>query len=349
MRVISLLTQTFVIAIISFAAVLYLAYSIAVRFADSPIGVAERTDVFIIPAGATTADIGRSLQDQGFIRSDVLFRLLVDRRGLDGKLRQGSYLLRRDMSLEEILQNFSSGTVVEQTVTFPEGWRIEEMAARLGEQTHIDPAEFLRLVRSDGAAFAAEFAFLREPAAPPSLEGYLFPDTYRISEQTTARDLVVRMLRRFDEVIDQTLRTAGARYGITLHEALTLASIIEREAVLDEERALISGVLHNRLDQNIPLQVDATVQYAIGQTTTGGRWWKPDITRDDLRFASPYNTYTVMGIPPGPIASPGLKSIEAAVGPARTTFLFYVARGDGSHAFSETLEEHERNIQLYLR
>ena len=342
MRSISLLIQVFAIAIISVAAVLYLAYSISVRFADSPVGVAERTEVFTIPSGATTADIGRSLQDDGFIRSDVLFRLLVDRRGLDGRLRQGSYLLRRDMALDEILNAFSSGAVVEQTVTFPEGWRIEEMAKRVGEQTTIDADEFVRLAYSGAAEFSDQFPFLSGPAQPLSLEGYLFPDTYRIGAETTARDLVVRMLRRFDEVVDETLRAAGERYGITLHEALTLASIIEREALLDEERPLIAGVLHNRLNREIPLQIDATVQYAIGRTTVGGRWWKPDITRDDLRIESPYNTYTVMGIPPGPIANPGLKSIT-------TTFIFYVARGDGSHAFSETLDEHERNIQLYLR
>ncbi len=347
MRSVGLLTQAFVIGLISLGAVLYLAFSVASRFADAPVPRAAHTVVFTVPTGASTADIGLGLQAEGLIRSDVLFRLLVDRRDLHGKLRQGRYLLREDMLLEEILDTLVHGTVVEQTVTFPEGWRLEQMADRLADQTTIDPADFARL--ANASAWQSEFELLGGLPPGTSLEGYLFPDTYRLTAATTAEDLIRRMLRRFDDVVGDDLRNAAAVSGLTLHEAVTLASIIEREAALDEERALISGVFHNRLARGIPLQADPTAQYAIGQTTPGGRWWKPDITDDDLRVPSPYNTYLHQGLPPGPIAGPGLPSIQAAVNPASTTYLFFVAAGDLSHAFSETSEEHDRNIRLYQR
>ena len=348
-RVVGLLTQTFVIGLITLAGVLYLSYSVAARFAASPAEVALQTLVFSIPVGATTADIGRDLQAAGLIRSDLLFRLLVDRRGLDGKLRQGQYLLREDMVLEDILTALESGAVAEQTITFPEGWRVEEMAERLGAQTHIRPDAFLAATHAQARTLSAEFPALRSVPGDQSLEGYLFPDTYQIAPSTTAADLVRRMLRRFDEVVGDDIRAAAAARGMTLHQAITLATIIEREAVLDEERPLISGVFHNRLDRGIPLQADPTAQYAIGQTAPGGRWWKPDLTVEDLRVPSPYNTYVTTGLPPGPIANPGLKSIQAAVNPATTDYLFFVARGDGAHAFAETAEEHARNVRSYLR
>ncbi len=348
MRSVGLLAQAFVIALISLGAVLYLAFSIASRFADAPAPRAASTVVFTIPTGASAADIGLGLQAEGLIRSDVLFRLLVDRRGLDGQLRQGRYLLREDMPLERVLDALVHGAVVDQTVTFPEGWRLEEMADRLADQTAIDPAEFAR-VSGGAGGWQGEFAFLRGLAPGTSLEGYLFPDTYQLAADATAEDLIRRMLRRFDDVVSDDLRSAAAASGLTLHEAITLASIIEREAALDAERALISGVFHNRLARGIPLQADPTAQYAIGQTTPRGRWWKPDITEDDLRVPSPYNTYLHQGLPPGPIAAPGLSSIQAAANPARTTYLFFVARGDLSHAFAETSAEHDRNIRLYQR
>ncbi len=342
-------TQALVIGLVSLAGALFLAYSVAFRFADSPTPVAERTVPFTIPSGATTADVARSLREAGLIRSDVLFQLLVERRGLEGQLRQGTFLIRSDMSLDEIVRTLSVSTVVDQTVTFPEGWRLEEMAERLAEQTNVDDAEFLRLARSGAPEFAGSFDFLASLPDGQSLEGYLFPDTYNVDATTTPSNLIRRMLQRFGEIVNDRTRAAAAAVGLSVHELLVLASIIEREAVLDEERPLIAGVFHNRLTRGIPLQADPTVQYVVGRTETGGRWWKPDITNEDLRTPSPYNTYVTTGLPPGPIAAPGRMSIEAAANPEATTHLFFVARGDGSHAFSETLEEHTRNIQRYLR
>lgn len=346
---VSAITQALVLIFISLVGVLFLGYSALARFADSPAETAARTVPFTIPVGATTSNVAQSLHEAGLIRSEVLFEVLVARRGMDGQLRQGTFLLRSDMTLDEIIRVFSSTQAVQQTVTFPEGWRIEEMADRLSVQSDIDESEFLRIARDRAAMFAGEFTFLADLPEDQTLEGYLFPDTYRIDAATTAEDLIRRMLQRFGQVFDVSLLAAADGMGMSVHEVVTLASIVEREAVLDEERSLIAGVFHNRLASDIPLQADPTVQYVIGRTESGGRWWKPDITRDDFRTQSPYNTYVVDGLPPGPIAAPGLKSIQAVVKPDETPYLFFVARGDGSHAFAETNKEHELNMDKYLR
>lgn len=347
MRAIALLIQAFVVVLLTIGAVAFLGFTVASRFADSPAPVAAQTVLFTIPPGATTSDIGRALQRDGLIRSDLLFRLLVDRRGLDGRLRQGVYLLRQDMSLDEVLTVLESEQVAEQTVTFPEGFRIEEMADRLNEQTHIAGDEFLRIARDEIGALADEFPFLRGIPPGVSLEGYLFPDTYQINAGTTAGDLIRAMLRRFDDIVTADMRASAAARGWDLHALITVASVVEREARIDEEYALVAGVFANRLATGIPLQADPTVQYAIGRTDGGRGWWKPDLTTADFRVDSPYNTYMHAGLMPGPIASPGLKSIAAAADPADTPYIFFVAKGDGSHAFSITLEEHERNIAQY--
>ena len=347
MRAIGLLIQAFVIVLLTVGAVAYLGFTVVSRFADSPAPVAAETVLFTIPPGATTSDIGRALQRDGLIRSDLLFRLLVDRRGLDGRLRQGAYLLRQDMSLDEILATFEAGQAVEQTVTFPEGFRIEEMAERLDEQTHIAGGDFLAIARNEVAALANEFPLLRVIPPGVSLEGYLFPDTYQISADTAAGDLVRAMLRRFDDIVTADMRASAASRGWDLHALITVASVVEREARIDEEYALVAGVFAKRLTLGIPLQADPTVQYALGRTDGGRGWWKPDLTGTDLRVDSPYNTYLHGGLMPGPIANPGLKSIEAAAYPTDTPYLFFVAKGDGSHAFAVTLEEHERNIAQY--
>ena len=346
---VSVVLQSFAIVVLTLGGVLYLGYSLASRFADSPETVSARTVVFAIPAGATTADIGRDLKELKLIQSEVLFEVLVARRDLDGQLRQGAFMLRPNMSLDEILDTFRQAAVVEQTITFPEGWRLEEMASRIGGQTDIDQAEFLQIATEESSSFAGDFSFIEMLPPGHSLEGYLFPDTYQVDSGTTARDLVRRMLQRFEQVVDASLRSAAAEAGLDVHELITLASIIEREAMRDDERALISGVFHNRLAQGVLLQADPTVQYVLGQDGAGGRWWKRDINRSDLQTPSKYNTYVTGGLPPGPIAAPGLKSITAAANPANTSYLFFVARGDGSHEFARTNEEHEVNMKRYLK
>ena len=166
--------------------------------------------------------------------------------------------------------------------------------------------------------------------------------------QTTAEEFVGGMLRRFDEVYSQSIRDVAEELGLSPLEVVTLASVVEREALLDEERARIAAVFHNRLERGMRLEADPTVQYAVAPEDDGG-WWKSGLTVADLQTPSPYNTYFVHGLPVGPIANPGVKSILAVVEPEATEELFFVARGDDSHAFAETLDEHERNVERYQR
>ena len=190
----------------------------------------------------------------------------------------------------------------------------------------------------------SRFDFLNGRPGGAKLEGYLFPDTYRAPPDTPAKDLIELMLQDFSLRVPPSLR-GNPPPGYTLHQVLTIAAIVEREAATDEERPLIAGVYYNRLRQSppLPLEADPTVQYALGKES---EWW-PEVQPADLKRESPYNTYLRPGLPPGPICNPGLKSIQAAFEPAQTDYLYFVAKGDGTHAFARTYEEHLENIRKY--
>ena len=187
-----------------------------------------------------------------------------------------------------------------------------------------------------------------DPQAP-ALEGYLFPDAYPVGRDTTAAALIELMLARFDERVTPAMRQAYGALGLTLREAVIVASIIQREAVLDEEKPLMAAVFLNRLRAGMPLQADPTVQYALGYQAAAETWWKVPLTADDLQVNSPYNTYLYGGLPPGPISNPGLAALQAVANPAAVEYLFFVvdcaAATPGAHAFSVTYEEHVANVQ----
>jgi UPF0755 protein len=224
----------------------------------------------------------------------------------------------------------------------PEGWRVREIADRLESTRVVSGADFIT------AASVAPPAAFKAPAGH-DLEGYLFPDSYEISVDTTPRELVRRMVQQFERVFDDGLRAKAAERGLSVHEAVTLASIIEREAAIPSERPVISAVYHNRLQLRMILQADPTVQYAVANANLAAApsvgYWKRDLTRADLELDSPYNTYLVKGLPPGPICNPGLASLRAAVEPAAVDYVFFVARGDGSHVFARTEPEHQLNVE----
>jgi UPF0755 protein len=233
------------------------------------------------------------------------------------------------------------------TVTFPEGLRVEEIGELMEAAGVVSSAEFRRALSE-----AYDLPFLADLPASAGLEGYLFPATYGFSRVVTAQEAVRQMLAAFDDRISPELRQDAEAQGLSLHELITLASIVEREAVVSEERPVIAAVFLNRLGLGMRLEADPTVQYAIAAEASSVQefgWWKGGLTESDLQVASPYNTYVNVGLPPGPIANPGLASIEAVARPAETDFLFFVARPDGSHAFAATLEEHRRNVDLYQR
>jgi UPF0755 protein len=195
-----------------------------------------------------------------------------------------------------------------------------------------------------------DYDFLRSRPAGASLEGYLFPDTYQVSPDVTAADLIQRMLRTFDQRVASQMRQQAAARGLTVHQWVTLASIVEREAVIASERPVIASVYLNRLELGMKLDADPTVQYALGYQAQTRSWWKRPLLLEDLEVKSPYNTYKNPGLPPGPIANPGLASLRAVVEAPDTDYYYFVANkqaGDGSHVFARTIEEHQRNIARY--
>lgn len=293
--------------------------------------------------GDSAAVIGRRLLSGGAIDSQGRFELLALLLGWEGRLEQGSYSFEAGLTTFEILRRIHFGETSPLRVVIPEGLRVEQVTERLTQAGVIDSAEFSAALET-----AAESTVAGTPAAqrPPgtSLEGYLFPSAYSFPLGTTAADALRLMLLRFNDSLTAELLAQISESGRSLHEILTIASIIEREVIEDAERALVSAVIWNRLEAGMPLQMDSTVQYAVGSE---GDWWKQDLSAEDLAVESAFNTYYAGGLPPSPISSPGLASIEAAVNPARVPYLFFFARGDGTHAFAVTYEEHQANAERH--
>ncbi len=293
--------------------------------------------VVVIPPGASLEQIATLLAEAGVLRSAPAFIVAARVRGVGGRLQSGEYLLSPTMSPLQILDRLVRGQVLLHRVTVPEGYTAAQIADLLAMGGLAGREAFLRLVREEGDSFAFDFLEGRR-----DLEGYLFPDTYAIPRGLPPRQIVQTMLSRFEQRVTPALRREIRARGATLHEVLTVASMVEREAKLAAERPIIAGVIYNRLQRGWRLEIDATVLYALGRH--GG-----PLTAADLLVDSPYNTYRQTGLPPGPISNPGLAAIEAAARPAATPYLFYVLRPDGSHAFSSTLQEHQRNIRRWRR
>jgi UPF0755 protein len=289
-----------------------------------------------VPAGLGTKAIGKLLVDAGIVSDVTTWRLAVWQSGQATALKAGEYRFTGALSPADVVAKLARGDVYLRSITFPEGLTIRQMAALY-----------------EGAGFGAAKDFVaaaREPQliadidpAAKSLEGYLFPDTYALPRRASANDLVKRMVQRFESVMTADLRKAALRQGLSVREAVTLASLVEKETAAPDERPLVAAVYHNRLRRRIGLQCDPTVIYAL---ELRGRF-NGNLTRADLAVDSPYNTYRYRGLPPGPIAAPGRSSLEAAVRPAAVTYLYFVSRNDGSHAFASTLDEHNRNVQKY--
>lgn len=313
---------------------------------EQPAGDDDTPVTFVVEPGETAVEIAARLRREGLISDAELFRRYVQYHGLDAGIEAGEFTLRQTMTIPEIAQALQRGQRPEQVVTIQEGLRLEQVAAAVAAQTSIPEDEFRALVTTGwrDAGFAS-YTFLTDLSPGATLEGFLFPETYRLPEDATAADLLGRMLETFDARVTPEMRAAAANRGLSVYELVTLASIVEREAVLDEERSLIAGVYYNRLEAGWFLSADPTVQYALGFRADTGEWW-PVLTLDDLEFDSPYNTYRNLGLPPGPICSPGLASIQATAYPAATDYYFFLAdctRNDGSHLFAVTQEEHLRN------
>jgi UPF0755 protein len=279
---------------------------------------------FTVGEGETASQIAKNLKKRNIISNPLWFRLLTKITFTEKKLKKGRYILRTHMSAEEALHKLLTldGNIYVR-ITFLEGWRMEQIAQRLQENNITSAKEFLKIARSK------------------NLEGYLFPSTYMLEEKTPAATVISIMTEEFDKTIKPLFENPHPM-NLTEREVLTIASIIEREAVNDAERPLIAGVYLNRIKKGMPLEADPTVQYALGYNHRQKQWWKKGITYKDLKHNSPYNTYKHKSIPPGPICNMRYLSVHAVYNPAKFEALFFVFDNNGKHIFNVDFKEHVR-------
>ena len=294
-----------------FIVAVYLFWQSAIK----PVDPKNQTpQIFVVPQGQSAKIIGKRLQAESLIKSQLAFNLLVDQQNLSNKLQAGDFRLSPSMDLKTIIDSLTHGSL-DYWITFPEGLRVEEYAERLSAKSDLDPQAFIL-------------------AAKP-FEGRLFPDTYLIPQTASAEDIIALLTETFIK-----------KSPTQDKDLIILASLIEREAKHSQDRPLVSSVLHNRLKINMALQIDATVQYVVGKPNN---WWKKDLTKQDLAINSPYNTYLHPGLPPQPIANPGLAALQAAVNPDSTNYLYYVSDSSGYNHYAEDLAGHQANIAQYLQ
>lgn len=302
-----------------------------------------------IPVGSSAFRVAELLEDEGIIRNAFLFKYYLRYKDEGRGFQAGEYEMAPGMTNDEIIAMLNEGRTVKPETfrfTIPEGYTIEKIADKLAAEGLIDKTAFLQAAASaDARQWSAAAADVPDdPELLHPLEGYLFPETYEMEAGSTETDILRRLLaeldRKLDELPDGWHDVLDER-GMTLHELLTIASLIEREVVVEEERPIVAGVIYNRLEKGMPLQIDATVQYALGEQ-------KERLLEEDLKIDSPYNTYQIPALPPGPIASPSLSSIRAALEPEETEYFYYVTKKDGSntHLFARTFDEHQRNIRI---
>jgi UPF0755 protein len=296
--------------------------------------------------------VAERLQEIGMISDAELFRRYLNYNELDASLEAGDYLLRRNMDMVEIGQALQQASTEEVTVTIREGWRAEEIAEYLSDEDIMDGNAFLSMARE---GTAVEHPLLSDRPGGQSYEGYLFPDTYRLTIPARPEALIERMLDNMASKLPANTFELATRQGLSFYGVLTVASIVEREAAAADERPIIASVYLNRLAPGSIepyLNADPTVQYAMGYQPDADQWWKTPVTLEEYAtVTSPYNTYINPGMPPGPISNPGINSIVAVLEPAQTTYLYFVCQevncANGRHVFATTFEEHQQNVATY--
>jgi len=293
---------------------------------------------FVIQGGESVASIATRLEEAGLINDGRAFRAYLVYKGLDSQIKAGKFKLSPALTSLEIIELIqSSSSPIVPFYIYP-GWRAEEVAAALPTSgIGVDPAEFLQVIHQpERLGVKSRFTDY------PSLDGFLFPGEYEIDRYVSATELAFIFLNRFSEQVTPEITSAIENQGLTLYEGITLASIIQRETFIDEERSLMASVFYNRLRVGMKLETDPTVQYALGYSPAWGNWWKTPLALNDLSVDSEYNTYIIYGLPPTPISNPDLPSILAVAYPEDSPYFYFRARCDGSgyHDFSETFEEH---------
>ncbi|MEX1052289.1 MAG: endolytic transglycosylase MltG [Patescibacteria group bacterium] len=283
--------------------------------------------IFVIEVGEGPKSIVNKLEDENLIRSKVTFFAILYQLQIHNKIQAGDYRLSPSMNAYEIAKELTHGTL-DRWITIIEGWRKEEIADKIAAEFNIPATEFITNAE----------------------EGYLFPDTYLIPKDATAGGVISILMNNFERKYDEDLKEKVRQLGLTDEEALILASIVEREAQFDRDRVEVASIFIKRYKAGIALDADATVQYALGYQTDQKTWWKKGLSVDDLNIQSPYNTRRVAGLPPGPISNPSLSSLEAvANADPNTPYLFFLHTPNGKTYFGRTLQEHNENIDKYLR
>ncbi|NVM25719.1 MAG: endolytic transglycosylase MltG [Desulfobacterales bacterium] len=322
-----LISALLIFVLLSFVA-LYFGY-----FLISPAGFDKKEEIFIVEKGSGLRTVAAELERRRLIKGKNLFMLWVFLKGSTGDIKAGEYSLNQSMPPVRIFHILTSGAVRTYPLTIPEGLTAEQIADILAKKNLVNKMEFISLVREK--TLAASYRI-----DGPSVEGYLFPDTYLISKDMGARELIDLMVNRFWDVLNDLIR--GQKTSMPVLEIVTLASIVEKETGLAEERPVIASVFLNRLKKRMRLESDPTVIYGL-------KGFDGNLKRKDLHVRSPYNTYVNFGLPPGPIANPGRDSLMAVISPAKTDYLYFVSRNDGSHHFSATLKEHNRAVVRYQK
>jgi UPF0755 protein len=303
------------------------------RYANQPGSHMDRQAIFAISSGEAFDSLVSRLHADGLIKAPFKFKLLVRLKGDDKKIKAGEYYLSASMTPNQILDVLVGGKSFLYRLTVPEGFNLKQIAAEIAAQGLGDAQAFLDLATDPQTA-------LHYKIKARTLEGYLFPDTYLFPKGVSAATIIDKMIDRFREQFPPEWHERARQLHMSVHEIVTLASIIEKETGDPAERPLISSVFHNRLKRKMRLESDPTVIYGIKD-------FNGNITRRDLKTRTPYNTYIIKGLPPGPIASPGRAAIKAALYPADTRFLFFVSKKDKTHHFSATIREHNRAVRKY--
>lgn len=285
----------------------------------------KSTSVFVIAKGDGVSLIAKKLKEKNLIKSELAFKIYVKQNNLTDKLQAGSYKLSSSQSVPELINKLQTGSN-DTWVTLIEGWRVEEIAEKLNKELGINNKSFIEKAE----------------------EGYMFPDTYLFPKEATAEYIASALRKTFEEKFSDDLRAKIKAQGLTEKEGVILASIVEREARSDKVRTEVASILLKRFKIGMGLNADATVQYILGYQPAEKKWWKRNLTRDDLKIASPYNTYLHRDLPPAPIANPGLSSLQAvANADPSTPYLYYYHDSEGNSHYGKTLEEHNQNIANY--
>lgn len=315
-------------------ALLWLAVE-AVSFVNTPASLEPEDVVVVVPGGTSLSALADRLHRQGLVRSAAKFRWLVWLRGAARQIKAGEYKLSTGLRPGELLDKLVRGEVLLHQITFPEGCTIEQMAALLDSRGLAEEEEFL--------AVSTEPDFVHGLGIPAAtVEGYLFPDTYRFARGLSVEAIARSMVARFEDHFQAREQKRAEELGLTRHQVVILASVVEKETAVPEERSLIAGVFFNRLRRRMPLQSDPTVIYGLEH-------FDGNLTREHLQTNTPYNTYTRRGLPAGPICNPGAESIQAVLNPASTLYLYFVAKKDGTHHFSTTLKEHNAAVSRHQK